>query len=193
MNTVSETSPRRRFRFTLRSLFILMSIVATAAWIFMHYRRDIGFDFAVVVLCAGWCILRSNKIGTAIWLTVFAVGWIAMQFFGPYTSLHNRVVWVVGTERLQQWAVEVLDDPPSANQDGLILLERESLPEDVRRVAGYHNEVLTDNGRTTCVSFEHGNGVWHWWFDIGRPGYVPPNPRKYDKLADGVWEYREWK
>ena len=32
-------------------------------------------------------------------------GAVPLQFIAPYTSLRNRVVWAVGTERLQQWAV----------------------------------------------------------------------------------------
>ncbi len=116
---------------------------------------------------------------------------MALQFFGPYTSLCNRVVWVVGTERLQQWAVEVLDNPPPADENGLILLDRDTLPEDIRSVAGHYNEILPDEGRGSCISFGHGDGVWHWWIDVGRPGYIPFDPSRYDKIADGVWGYQE--
>jgi hypothetical protein len=123
-------------------------------------------------------------------LSVFAAFWLALQFFGPYTSLRNRVVWVVGTERLQQWAVEVLDDPPPADEYGNILLDRDSLPEDIRSVAGHYNAVyLSENGGHDFISFAHGGGFYGWSVKVGRPDFVPSDPSQYDKIADGIWGY----
>ncbi len=184
--------PPHRFRFTLRTMFIVMAMAVVSLWLFIGYRGMLGLFFAVTVLCAGWCVLRGNKHGTAGWLAVFAVAWLVLQFFGPYTSLRNRVVWVVGTKRLQQWAVEVLDNPPPANEYGVILVDLDSLPEDIRSVAGDHNFVFeTDDGKGHYISLAHGHRPYQWSIAIGRPGFIPPNPGLYKRLADGVWGYRD--
>lgn len=118
----ATTTPPPRFRFTLRTMFVVMTMVAVAVWLFIRYAGFPGFFFAAVMLFAGWCVLRGNRIGAVGYLAVFAAAWLALQFFGPYTSLRNRVVWTVGTERLQQWAVEVLDNPPPRDENGVVLL-----------------------------------------------------------------------
>ena len=193
MNTPTDTPPR--FRFTLRSMFIVVTMVAVAVTLFVRYPDCIGVFFALLVLLAGWCYLRGNKGGAIGHLAILAAFWLALQFAGPYTSLRNRVVWIVGTERLQQWAVETLDDPPPADEHGRIILDRDSLPEDIRNVAGYepqYNVVLpSDEGKADCLSFGHGGGFYHWGIIVGRPGFVPVNPSRYDKIADGIWGCQE--
>ena len=187
----AAAEPPRRFRFTLRSMFAAMTMVAFAVWLFIRYAGFPSLFFAVVVLSAGWCILRGNRAGAAGCLSVFAAAWLALQFFGPYTSLRNRVVWVVGTERLQQWAVETLDNPPPADREGRIQLDRDALPEGIRSVAGNYNVVmLSDDGKPDRISFRHGGGFYHWSIIVGRPGFVPSNPSQYDKIANGIWGYR---
>ena len=182
---------RPRLRFTLRTMFAVVMMVAFAVWLFIRYAGFPGVFFAVVVLGVGWCILRGNK-GRAIgYLAVFVAAWLTLQFFGPYTSLRNRVVWVVGTERLQQWAVKTLDNPPPADREGRIQLDRDALPEGIRSVAGNYNVVMpSDDGKPDRISFRHGGGFYHWSIFMGRPGFVPRNPSQYDKIADGVWGYR---
>ena len=190
MSNPTATPPR--FRFTLRTMFAVMTMVAFAVWLFIRYAGFPGVFFAVVVLFAGWCLLRGKRTGAVGYLAVFAAAWLALQFFGPYTSLRNRVVWVVGTERLQQWAVEVLDNPPPADKDGRINLDRDSLPEDIRRFAGDFNVVmLSDDGKPDRISFWHGGGFYHWGLNVGRPAYTPPRPDQHDRIADGIWGYRE--
>ena len=182
---------RPRFRFTLRTMFAVVTMVAFAVWLFIRYAGFPGVFFAVVVLGAGWCILRGNKGRAVGYLAVFVAAWLTLQFFGPYTSLRNRVVWVVGTERLQQWAVKTLDNPPPADREGRIQLDRDALPEGIRSVAGNYNVVMpSDDGKPDRISFRHGGGFYHWSIFMGRPGFVPRNPSQYDKIADGVWGYR---
>lgn len=187
----AAAEPPHRFCFTLRTMFAVMTMVAFAVWLFIRYAGFPSLFFAVVVLSSGWCILRGNKRGAVGYLAVFAAAWLALQFFGPYTSLRNRVVWVVGTERLQQWAVRTLDNPPPADREGRIQLYRDALPEGIRSVSGNYNMVMpSDDGKPDCISFRHGGGFYHWSIFIGRPGFVPRNPSQYDKIADGVWGYR---
>ena len=159
---------------------------------FLRYPDCVGLFFAVLVLLGGWCYLRGNRAGAVGHLAILTAFWLALQFFGPYTSLWNRVVWVVGTERLQQWAVKTLDNPPPADREGRIQLDRDALPEGIRSVAGNYNVVmLSDDGKPDCISFRHGGGFYHWSIFMGRPGFVPRNPSQYDKVADGVWGYRQ--
>jgi hypothetical protein len=81
-------------------------------------------------------------------LVVLGVFWLALQLFGPYTSLRNRVIFVVGTERLQQWAIETLDHPPPTDPFQKIVLEANDLPEDIRTLAGTYTGVeLSDDGK----------------------------------------------
>ena len=188
-----------RFRFTLRTLFVVMTMVAAVIGLFIRHFDGIGFFFSVLVVLAGWCFIQGNRFGAVVYVTILAAFWLALQFFGPYTSLRNRVVWVVGTERLQQWAVETLDNPPPRNMHGMILLDRDTLPEDIRKIAGHHNVVLQDGWDSRIsfghggevISFGHGGDFYHWSIVVGRPGYTPSFPNEYDKIADGVWGYHD--
>ncbi len=189
VNSFDDAKRARRFSFTLRSMFIATAMAAGAVWLLIRYAGFPGMFFAVTVLCAGYCVLRANKARAAGYMVIFAVAWVALQFFGPYTSLRNRVVWLVGTERLQEWAVEVLDDPPAADEYGMILLGQSALPEDIRSVAGHHNEIILADDHDH-ISFGHGGGFYHWGLLIGRPGYTPHFPNQYDKIANGIWGYQ---
>ena len=102
MNTTSKPPPR--VRFPLRTMFIVITMVTVAVALFVRYPDCVGVFFGLLVLLAGWCYLRGNKGGAIGHLAILAAFWLALQFAGPYTSLRNRVVWIVGTERLQQWA-----------------------------------------------------------------------------------------
>jgi hypothetical protein len=179
-----------RFRFTLRTLFVVMTMVAATIGLFIQYLGCAGIFLASLVLCAGWFYLRGNKMGAVGYLAVLVAFWLALQFVGPYTSLKNRVVWVVGSERLQQWAVETLDNPPPADEHGTILLDRNTLPEDIRSVAGHYNLVILGHEkREDCISLGHGGGFYHWGVTVGRPGFTPSYPSRYEKIADGIWGY----
>ena len=167
-------------------------MVAAAVWLFIRYAGLPGMAFGVFVLCSGVFYLRGRRVESLGFLVMFVVAWLALQFFGPYTSLRNRVVWIVGTERLQQWAVEVLDNPSPVDENGMILLDRDSLPEEIRPVAGDYNEVyLSDDGAEDRISLRHGGGFYHWGIIVGRPGYTPFYPNQYDRIADGIWGYRQ--
>jgi hypothetical protein len=193
----ADTTTKRpfRFRFTLRTMFIVITTVTVAVALFVRYPDCVGVFFGLLVLLAGWCYSRGNRSGAVGHLVILGVFWIALQFFGPYTGLRNRVVWVVGTERLQQWAVETLDNPPPADEHGRIILDRDSLPEDIQNVAGYlpeYNVVfLSDDGKADRLQFGHGGGFYHWGIVVGRPGFTPVYPKRYDRIADGIWGYRE--
>jgi hypothetical protein len=172
-------------------MFIVMAMVPAALGLLIRYLGCPGLFFATLVLCAGWCYLRGFKAGAVGYLAVFAVFWLALQFIGPYTSLRNRVVWVVGTDRLQQWAVETLDNPPPVDDEyGMILLDRDALPEDIRSIAGHDNTVILGHDkREDRISLGHGGGFYHWGITVGRPGFTPHYPGQYDKIADGIWGY----
>lgn len=182
----NKKSPAR-FHFTLRTMFVVVTMVAAAVWLFMRYAGFPGLFFAVVVLCSGWGVLRGKRAAAAGYLAVFAVAWVALQLFGPYTGLRNRVVWIVGTERLQQWAVEVLDNPPPASEHGIILLDRDTLPEEIRPVAGQYNQViLSGDGKQDHILCLHGGGFYHWAIKVGRPGFAPlPPPKSSTRLPMG--------
>jgi len=184
-------TPPRRLRFTLWTMFIALTMAASAIWLFMEYAGFVGLFFAITVLSAAWRVLRGNKAEAAGYLAVFAVAWVALQFFGPYTTLRNRVVWVIGTERLQEWAVEVLDDPPPVDADGMALLDPDSVPEDIRSVAGRRITVyVSDDGSEDRISLRHGGGFYYWGLYVGRPGYTPHYPNQYDRIADGIWGFQ---
>ena len=53
-------APSQRFRFTLRTMFAVMTMVAFAVWLFIRYAGFPSVFFAVVVLSAGWFLLRGN-------------------------------------------------------------------------------------------------------------------------------------
>jgi hypothetical protein len=126
-------------------------------------------------------------------LVVLGVLWLALQLFGPYTSLRNRVIYVVGTERLQQWAMETLDHPPPADPYGRIMLEANDLPEDIRMLAGTVNGVVFfKDGKNDYVFFGHGGGDYHWGIAVGRPGCHLPYDNSCEKIADGIWGYRQF-
>jgi hypothetical protein len=193
--TATASKPAPRFRFTLRTMFIVITAVTVAVALFVRYPDCVGVFFALLVLLAGFCYLGGNRSGAVGHMAILAAFWLALQFFGPYTSLRNRVVWVVGTERLQQWAVETLDNPPPPDENGMILLDRDALPEDIRSVAGhlpqYNVVFLSDDGKNDRISFGHGGGFYHYGIIVGRPGFVPVNPSRYDKIADGIWGCQE--
>lgn len=190
---ISETtnvSTNQRYCITPRSLFVALLLAAAAVWLILRYRNNgiIGFFFAAAILSAAWCVLRANRVGAIGWLAVFAVAWVSLQLFGPYTSVRNRVVWVVGTERLQQWAVAVLDDPPPADANGIASLDPNSLPDDIRSVAGRRIEIyIAEDESESWISLRHGGGFLYWRILIGRPAFTPYAPHQYDKIADGIW------
>ena len=191
MDEPSDKRPQTGFHFTLRSMSIAVTMASAAVWLFLRYFGWPGLFFAIMVLSAAWCILRMNRAGAARYLAVFAVAWVALQFFGPYTTLRNRVVWVIGTERLQEWAVEVLDDPPPVDADGIGILDPDSVPEDIRSVVGSRITVyVSDDGTEDRISLRHGGGFYYWGLYVGRPDYKPHYPNQYDKIADGIWGYQ---
>ncbi|MHB8974869.1 MAG: hypothetical protein ACYC3X_31975 [Pirellulaceae bacterium] len=179
------TPTQSPFHFSLRTMFIVMAMVGGALALFIRYFGCCGLFFALLVLLAGSIYLRGNTKGAVGHLAVLAVFWLILQFIGPYTSLRNRVVFVVGTERLQQWAIETLDHPPPADTFGTILLEANDLPEDIRTLAGMYNVVLlSEDHSDDCIMFGHGGGFYHWGIVVGRPGRNPSYDRSYEKIAE---------
>lgn len=189
----SKTGPRR-FRFTLRMMFVVTTAVALSIGLVIRYSSCAGIFMSSMVLCFAYCYLRQRKKGMIAYGAALAAFWVALQLIGPYNSLRNRVVWVIGTERLQQWAVATLDNPPPADEYGDIRLDRTKLPEDIRSIAGrYPKIVAAENATEEYVSFSHGGGFYGWGIKVGRPGFVPSSSTsfRYEKLADGVWGFYE--
>jgi hypothetical protein len=55
----------------------------------------------------------------------------------------------------------------------------------------YNVVFLSDDGEDDRISFGHGGGFYHYGIIVGRPGFVPVNPSRYDKIADGIWGCQE--
>lgn len=183
-----------RIQFTLRTLFVVVAMVAGAVGLFLRYYGWPGLILGILLLLGGWSYLRGDRRAAVSRLTKLLVFWLALQFLGPYTSLRNRVVWIVGTERLQQWAVQVLDNPPPPDEYGRRYLEPSDLPDDIRILAGpirWQNRVLMfdDDRDQHCIQFGHGGGFYRWGILVGRPGYAPSPRHRYFKIADGIWGF----
>jgi hypothetical protein len=125
---------------------------------------------------------------------IVAVGWLALQFVGPYSTLRNRVMFIIGTARLQEWAVSVLDDPArefAPGPEGNI--DPKDLPEDIRPLSKHgfvvYVEARKDIGLEEHVLFACGGRFYHYGLRVGRPGFKPLPDSQYCfcKLADGVW------
>jgi hypothetical protein len=188
--TQMQTPSPSRFRFTLRTVFVLMAVVGGVLAVFIPYTGCLGLFFALLIVAAGWSYLRGNTKGAVGCLVVLGVLWLALQLFGPYTSLRNRVIFVVGTERLQQWAIETLDHPPPVDKNGNILLEANDLPEDIRTLTGFYNVVwLSEDGSHDCILFGHDSGFYRWGIVVARPGCNPSFNRSRERIADGIWGY----
>ncbi len=180
-----------RFRFTLRTVFVLMAVVGGVLAVFIPYAGCLGLFFALLVVAAGWSYLRGNTKGAVGCLVVLGVLWLALQLFGPYTSLRNRVIFVVGTERLQQWATETLDHPPPVDLFGRVVLEASDLPDDIRTLAGTNNVIVVSESHSDdYILFGHGGGDYHWGIVVSRPGLNPSRYNGHEKIADGIWGYR---
>lgn len=177
-----------------KTVLIGVATVAGAIGLFVRYYGCPGLLLGILMLLGGWSYLRGNRSATVTHLTLLLVFWITLQFFGPYTSLRNRVVWIVGTERLQQWAIEVLDNPPPPDEHGRRELDPQDIPEDIRTLAGpfrQRNVVLMhdDDMNQHCIQFGHGGGFYHWGILVGRPGYTPIPSHRYFRIADGIWGF----
>lgn len=191
-DTTAEENKKhpRRFRFTLRTMFVVTAVVALCLGLLIHYGGCAGILLAISVVCFACDYFRGDKAGMVVCVILFATFWIALQFIGPYTSLRNRVVWIVGTERLQQWAVETLDNPPPPDEYGYLRLNTDEMPEDIRSIAGYRSLVVpARNGDEAYLLFGHGGGFYHWAILVGRPGFVPSWRDDCEKISDGIWGY----
>jgi hypothetical protein len=188
--TTTPIPPPTRFRFTLRTVFIVTATVGAAMALFIHYGPLPGLFFAAFVVLGSWCYLRGKRTGVVSFLVLYVALWVGLQIFGPYTSLRNRIVWVVGTDRLQQWAVDTLGEPSPA-KDGVILLDSNALPEDICTVAGNRYNKVFWLDTEDCVLFGHGYGFYHWGIAVGRPGWKPFAPSFFDEIADGIWGFND--
>ena len=61
-----RTEPPRHFRFTLRTLFVVMTMVAAVIGLFIRHFDGIGFFFSVLVVLAGWCFIQGNRFGAVV-------------------------------------------------------------------------------------------------------------------------------
>ena len=191
-DTVTQSPDR--LQFTRRTLFVAMARVAGAVGLFLRYYGWHGLLLGVLLVFGGWSYLRGDRRAVVKHLTTLIVFWLLLQFFGPYTSLRNRVVWIVGTDRLQQWAIDVLDNPPQPDEHDKRYLDVNALPEDIRILAGpirQQNSVLMfdDDRDQHCIQFGHGGGFYHWGILVGRSGFAPRPRHRYFKIADGIWGF----
>lgn len=122
-------------------------------------------------------------------------GWILLQSVGPYQTLRRRLVHQVGVARLQEWAVSVLDDPPSiyASTGPERCLRRDDIPNDIMSLASscwiIYNPADHEVAVQEHILFACGGGFHHYGLLVGRPGYEPAQDNQfcYEKLQDGVW------
>jgi len=176
----------KRFRFSWRTMFLAMAGTVAVAWLFATNRPMTGLGFSVLI----YAIVRSIHLGKR-WVAIVAsvlclCCWIGLQFFGPYTSLKNRVRWKIGVERLQEWSVSTLDshDPITRAK------EIEEIPEDIRGVLPSAYIISDSTNVPKYVWFAVDPKRPTHGFMVGRPGFVPPATKLHtEKLADGVWAY----
>ena len=135
-------------------------------------------------------------IGACVVLITFVAGWWFWRNAGPYGSLRAEVR-SIGVDRLQSWAVSVLDNPPTefgAGPEGT--LRPDEIPADIRPLAqGFvvYRPGQPDIGSEEHILFACGGGFYHYGLRVGRPGYQPLPDRQFhfEKLGDGVWGMRE--
>jgi hypothetical protein len=127
---------------------------------------------------------------------LLVVGWVLLQFLGPYTRLKNRMKWQVGTDRLQGWAMDALENrPPPADVGPPGAIARDALPDDIRPLAAECFVVIVDQTHAVeeHVLFACGGGFYHYGLRVGSPAFRPTPDRQFrmERLADGVWGLRE--
>ena len=125
-------------------------------------------------------------------LAVVAVLWLLLQVLGPYSRLRNRAKWLVGTERLQTWAIEAMRNPPPPAADGPDgAIDVDSLPDDIRKLVPHGFVVIVEahNDIEGHILFAIGSGFYHYGLRVGGPTFEPWPDSQYnfEKLADGVW------
>ena len=97
-------------------------------------------------------------------------------------------MWVVGTERLRQWAEEVFADPPPVWQASTRLLDHDTLPEDIRGVAGNWDNfvVLSKDGKKGTIFFLYERCFYRWSIQIDSHGFTDSGPKCFDEIAEGI-------
>jgi hypothetical protein len=112
----------------------------------------------------------------------------------PYSRLRNGVRDRVGVQRLQEWAVSVLDNPPPVGPGLERWVKPEQMPENIRALLPDGAVVCYQGGRPGVGSGEHvlfacGGGFFHYGLRVGRSGFQPEPDSQfhYEELADGVW------
>ncbi|MHB8974870.1 MAG: hypothetical protein ACYC3X_31980 [Pirellulaceae bacterium] len=175
------------FRFSLRTMFVMMAMVAAAMALFIHYGPLPGLIFAAIVVLGSWCYLRGRRRGMVVFVALYAALWVGLQFFGPYTSLRNRIVWVVGTERLREWADEVFHNLPPPDAHGRRQLDRDALPEDIQSIAGnLVNCIDLFHDGTDQIVFVYKRG-FHWWIvEIDGPSFTRSRATDVDGVFDEI-------
>lgn len=123
---------------------------------------------------------------------LLVVGWVLLQFLGPYTRLRNRVKWRIGADRLQAWAIDVLEHrPPPADVGPPGAIAPDALAADILPLTAECFVVIVDGTDAVeeHVLFACGGGFYHYGLQVGRSGFEPAPARQLHKerLADGVW------
>jgi hypothetical protein len=128
-------------------------------------------------------------------VVVLSGAWVLYQFVGPYNTLRRHVLNQVGVVRLQEWAVSVLDNPPSmyAPIGPQRRLRTEDIPSDIEQLASscmiIYNPARYEVGVQEHILFACGSGFYHYGLRVGRTGYEPAHDSQFyvEKIGDGVW------
>ena len=146
-------------------------------------------------------IRRIGREDTTTSLIVMlpAIAILACVFFWLFNIVHDLsrddelrilVTDEIGTSRLQEWAVGILDAPPELDPDDYNNLQP-FLPTDLRSLAGFgsirYEDMSNDDPEDDHILLACGGGHFHYGLRIGRKHYTPPDDFSYERLADGVW------
>ncbi len=186
--TQMQTPSPSRFRYSMRTMFVVTATVGAALALFIHYGPAPGLIFAAFVVLGSWCYLRGKSRGMAAIAALYVAVWVGLQLFGPYTSIRNRIVWVVGTERLREWADEVFASPPPVWQSNTRLLDPGTLPDDIKSIAGNADTfvVLSEDGKKGTIFFLYERWFYRWSIQIDIHGFNHTDPKFFDQIADGI-------
>lgn len=144
---------------------------------------------------------RVKKVWVAFVLLIVILGggWILLQYFGPYSSLKREAIQQVGIERLQNWAISILDHPPEkfnpVGPQGRLLPQ--DVPVDIQSLGenGYiiYEPAHPMSGGQEHILFACGGGFYHYGIRVGRPSFVLSEDSQYQtqKLGEGVWGFYE--
>jgi hypothetical protein len=195
----TPTHSPSQWRFELRTIFILIAVTGWAIALFVHYGQVIGLILATVVVLGAMYYLAGDRAAAIVCIVILVPLWLSLHWLGPdssmrqYRKLRSHIVRTVGTDRLQQWAVELLDSLPRDDSTREFHLNRAAIPTDIRSIAGNtcNLAVLTVDKDLDHVEFCYEYGEYCWSVVIKRPSCPQSDSLCFDKISEGV-EGRNW-